>query len=238
MRYRAMVRIWLSKCLLDKMRDISIVLAEDHNVIRQGLKALLDANPGFAVVGEASDGLEAAEVVEKLQPDVLLLDVVMPGLNGLEVTRRVTESSPNTRVVILSMYDNQAYVHEALRAGAMAYILKGSMSDELVRGITEAAAGRHYLSPPLSELVIDAYVQKLEGDDLPLDLYETLTAREREVLHLIAEGHTSAEIGDRLCISKRTAEIHRSKVMHKLGLRTRTDLVRYALRRGILPPEN
>jgi len=213
----------------------TIVLADDHQVVRNGLRVLLEAEPDFSVVGEAGDGLEAVRLVERLQPDVLVLDLMMPGLNGLEVARQVSQRSPQTRVVILSMYDNEAYVLEALRAGAAAYVLKESTSAELVRAIREAVAGRRYLSPPLSERAIEIYIQKAES--AALDPYETLTAREREVLHLVAEGHTNAEIAARLFVSPRTVETHRANLMRKLGLHTQTDLIRYALRRGILPME-
>ena len=213
----------------------TIVLADDHQVVRNGLRVLLEAEPDFSVVGEAGDGLEAVRLVERLQPDVLVLDLMMPGLNGLEVARQVSQRSPQTRVVILSMYDNEAYVLEALRAGAAAYVPKESTSAELVRAIREAVAGRRYLSPPLSERAIEIYIQKAES--AALDPYETLTAREREVLHLVAEGHTNAEIAARLFVSPRTVETHRANLMRKLGLHTQTDLIRYALRRGILPME-
>ena len=217
------------------MSMTTIVLADDHHVVRQGLRSLLEAEPDFSVVGETGDGLEAAQLVERLQPDVLVLDLMMPGLNGLEVTRQVSQRSPQTHVVILSMHANEAYVLETLRAGAAAYVLKESTSAELVRAVREAVAGRRYLSPPLSERAIEAYMQKAEST--ALDPYETLTAREREVLHLVAEGHTNAEIAARLFISRRTVETHRANLMRKLGLRTQTDLISYALRRGILPME-
>jgi len=213
----------------------TIALADDHQVVRNGLRVLLEAEPDFSVVGEAGDGLEAVRLVERLQPDVLVLDLMMPGLNGLEVARQVSQRSPQTRVVILSMYDNEAYVLEALRAGAAAYVPKESTSAELVRAIREAVAGRRYLSPPLSERAIEIYMQRAES--AALDPYETLTAREREVLHLVAEGHTNAEIAARLFVSPRTIETHRANLMRKLGLHTQTDLIRYALRRGILPME-
>jgi len=217
------------------MSMTTIVLADDHHVVRQGLRSLLEAEPDFSIVGEAGDGLEAAQLVERLQPDVLVLDLMMPGLNGLEVTRQVSQRSPQTHVVILSMHPNEAYVLEALRAGAAAYVIKESTSAELVRAVREAVAGRRYLSPPLSERAIEVYMQKAES--AALDPYETLTAREREVLHLAAEGHTNAEIADRLFISRRTVETHRANLMRKLGLRSQTDLIRYALQRGILPME-
>jgi two-component system response regulator NreC len=217
------------------MKMTTIVLADDHHIVRQGLRSLLEAEPDFSVVGEAGDGLEAAQLVERLRPDVLVLDLMMPGLNGLEVTRRVSQRSPQTRIVILSMHADEAHVLEALRVGAAAYVLKESTAAELVRAVREAAAGRRYLSPPLSERAIEAYVQKAES--AALDSYETLTAREREVLHLVAEGHTNTEIAERLFISRRTVETHRANLMRKLDLRTQTDLISYALRRGILPME-
>jgi len=172
------------------MSMTTIVLADDHHVVRQGLRSVLDAEPDFSVVGETGDGVEAAQLAERLRPDVLVLDLMMPGLNGLEVTRQVSQRSPQTRVVILSMHANEAHVLEALRAGAVAYVLKESTSAELVRAVREAVAGRRYLSPPLSERAIEAYMQKAES--VALDPYETLTAREREVLYLVAEGHTNA----------------------------------------------
>ena len=215
--------------------NVTLLLADDHHVVRQGLRALLEAEPDFRVVGEASDGLEVADLVERLQPRVLIVDLMMPGLNGLEVTRQVSKRSPQTRVLILSMHSNEAYVLEALRNGAAAYVLKDSSATDLVHAVREVAAGRRYLSPPLSERALDTYRQRAK--EATLDIYETLTTREREVLHLAAEGHTNAEIAARLGISPRTAETHRANLMRKLGLQTQTDLVRYALRRGIIPTD-
>ncbi len=194
---------------------------------------MLEAETDLRVVGEAGDGLAAIQQVERLQPDVLVLDLVMPALDGLEVTRRVRQRSPQTRVVILSMHANESYVLEALRAGVSAYVLKESTADELVRAVREAVVGRRYLSPPLSERAIAAYVEKAQ--EAPWDPYETLTHREREVLHLAAEGHTNAEIAERLVISPRTVETHRANLMRKLSLHSQADLIRYALQRGILP---
>jgi two-component system, NarL family, response regulator NreC len=211
----------------------TIVVADDHHLVRQGLRMLLAAEPDFQIAGEAGDGLEALRLVKELQPDALVLDLMMPVLNGLEVTRRVSQRSPQTRVVILSMHANEAYVLEALRAGAAAYVLKESTSEELVRAVRAAVAGQRYLGPPLSELAIRAYVEKAK--EAALDPYETLTDREREVLQLVAEGHTNAEIADLLVISPRTVETHRANMMHKLDLSNQGDVVRYALQRGILP---
>jgi two-component system, NarL family, response regulator NreC len=213
----------------------TITLADDHSIIRKGLRLILEAEPDLEVIGEAADGLEAAQLVERLKPDVLLLDLMMPGLSGLEVTRQVRRRSSRTRVVVLSMHGAEGCVLEALRAGAMGYVLKGSEPDQLITAIREAAAGRRYLSPPLSERAIEVYIERA---DTPADeAYATLTPREREVLHLAAEGYTNAEIAARLSISPRTAEKHRANLMQKLNLKSQTDLIRYALRRGILPPE-
>jgi two-component system, NarL family, response regulator NreC len=219
-----------------KQDKTTIVLADDHQVVRQGLKALLEAEPDFRVVGEAGDGLQAIRRVELLSPRILVLDLMMPGLNGIDVVREIKKCSPHTQVVILSMYANEAYVLEALNNGASGYVVKDSSSADLVRAVREAAAGRRYLSPPLSDRAIEVYQEKARA--ATLDRYETLTAREREVLHLAAEGHTSAEAAARLGISARTAETHRSNLMHKLDLHTQADLIRYALRRGIIPMED
>jgi DNA-binding NarL/FixJ family response regulator len=213
----------------------TIVLADDHPVVRQGMRALLEAEPDFRVIGEAGDGLEAAALVERLQPDVLVLDLMMPGLSGLETTRHVQKRAPRTRVVILSMHADESYVHEALRHGAAGYMLKTSNPTDLILAVREVAAGRRYLGPPLSEHAIEAYVRKTGGT--PPDPYETLTAREREVLHLAALGHSNAAIADRLGISRRTVETHRARVMDKLGLRNQADLIGYAIRRRIIVME-
>jgi len=212
----------------------TIVLGDDHKVILRGLRAVLDAQPGLAVVGEASDGLKVAALAEGLKPDVLVLDLMMPGLSGFDVTRRVTKRLPKTRVVILTMYSSEAHVVEALRSGAMAYVVKDASADELVTAIREASAGRRFLSAPFSNDLIETYLKRPGGTDP----YETLTPREREVLHLVAEGLTSSEIAARLFISPRTAESHRANLMRKLGLRSRTDLVRFAFQRGIVPLES
>ena len=219
------------------MTGTTIALADDHIVVRQGLRALLETEPDFRIVGEAGDGPEAVHLVERLQPDVLVLDLMLPGLSGLEVTRLVRQGSPQTRVLILSMYADEAYVLRALKNGAAGYVLKDSSAADLVQAVREVAGGRRYLSPPLSERAIERYAQRAETS-IQEDSYETLTTREREVLHLAAEGHTSAEIAARLGISPRTAETHRANLMRKLGLESQTDLIRYALRRGIVPMED
>ncbi|MEK7678089.1 MAG: response regulator transcription factor [Verrucomicrobiota bacterium] len=217
------------------MDKITIMLADDHAIVRQGLRFLLEAESDFSIVGEAGDGLETLRLLEKLQPAVLVVDVMMPALNGLEVARQVSRRFPQTRVVVLSMHANEAYVLEALRNGALGYVLKCSTAADLVKAIREAIAGRRYLSPPLSDQQIESYIQKARNTQL--DRFETLTTREREVLQMVAEGCTSAAIAHRLGISPRTVEVHRGNLMRKLGLQSQTDLIRYALARGILPAE-
>ena len=214
----------------------TILLADDHQLVRQGLRALLDAEPDYTVVGEAANGLEVAPLVEELKPDVLIIDLMMPGLGGLEVTRRISQRAPEMRIIILSMHANESYVMEALRNGASAYVLKDSSASDLVHAVREVCAGRRYLSPPLSERAIQAYLQKAQ-DSAP-DPYDALTTREREVFHLAAQGYNNTDIGAELSISPRTAEIHRANVMRKLSLNTQTDLIRYALRRGIIPMDD
>lgn len=221
----------------EKSKETTIVLADDHKVVRQGLRAVLEAGPDLRVVGEAGNGLDVLRLVERLRPDVLVLDVMMPGLNGLEVARQLKKRSPKTLVVILSIHKDESYVIEALKNGAAGYVLKDSSAAELVKAVQEAAAGRRYLSPPLSDSAIEAYIQRATSAPTEIDRYDSLSSREREVLQLVAEGYTNAEIGKRLFISPRTVEIHRANMMHKLRLRNQTDLVRYALKRGILPPD-
>lgn len=194
----------------------NILLADDHNIVRQGLRALLQSEPHFRLVGEASDGIEAVRLAERLKPDVLITDVMMAGLNGLEVTRQVTKMLPQIRVIILSMHTNDAYVLAALKNGALGYVLKDSQAADLIQAVKEVLAGNRYLSPPLTERALELYMRKIES--VPDDPYEMLTSREREVLQLVAEGRTSVEIASRLFISPRTAEGHRANLMRKLGL--------------------
>lgn len=214
----------------------TIVLVDDHQVVRLGIRALLESEPDFTVIGEASDGNEADRLLERLRPDVLIIDLVMPGRNGLEVTRHVNQRMPNTRVIVLSMHANESYVLESLRNGASAYVLKESSADDIVHAVREVIAGRRYLSPPLSERAIEIYIQQA-NEEAALDPYEKLTGREREVLSLAAQGYNANDIADRLSISPRTAEVHRSNLMRKLNLHSRIDLIRYALTRGIIPME-
>jgi two-component system response regulator NreC len=215
--------------------SISILLVEDHVIVRQGLHALLAAEPDFHIVGDTGDGLEAVRLAEALKPDVIVLDLEIPSLKGLEVTRQVHLRHPNIHVVILSMHAKEAYVLEALKNGASGYVLKGSEAQDLISAIRLATQGMRYLSPPLTEQAIEAYLQKSQEQNF--DPYETLTDRERQILHLVAEGLSGTEIAKRLVISARTVEVHRSKMMRKLGLKGDKDLIRFAIRRGIIPME-
>jgi DNA-binding NarL/FixJ family response regulator len=211
----------------------TIVLADDHALIREGLRTVLAGEGDGSVVGEAADGMEAVVLAERLQPDVLIVDLMLPCLSGLEVIRQVARRVKRTRIVALSMHANESYVLAALRNGAGAYVLKDTSSTQIIEAVREVVAGRRYLSPPLSQYALEAYIQKARG--APLDRYETLTTREREVLHLAAQGETTPAIAARLNLSPRTVETHRSNLMRKLGLRSQTDLIRYAIQRGIIP---
>ena len=211
-----------------------ILLADDQQVVRQALRCLIEKEADLEVVGEADDGLALLPMVERLKPDVLITDVAMPGLYGLEVTRRVRELTPATSVVILSRYHNEWYVTEALRSGALGYVVRQSDSGELMRAIRMAARGRHYLGSPLNQDVLDVWMARA-ARRVP-DPYDTLTSREREILQLVAEGYSSTAMARRLAISARTVEAHRANVMRKLHLRHQAALISYALSRGVLAP--
>ena len=211
----------------------TVILADDHEVVRRGIRSILEADGHFKVLMEVADGLSAVQAAEKLKPHLLFLDLSMPRLHGLEALRQIRTASPNTRVLVLSMHNDEPYVIEALRAGAMAYILKGSESTEIARAVAEVAAGRRYLSAPLSERAIAALTSQTPDQSDPLN---ALTPREREVLALAAEGMSTTAMAEKLFISPRTAETHRTNLMQKLGLQSQTDLVRFAIRRGLIQP--
>jgi RNA polymerase sigma factor (sigma-70 family) len=215
------------------VKKTRIILADDHTIVRQGLRQLLMGERGFEIVGEAETGLEAVALVERLRPDVLVLDVMMPEINGIEVARSVKRRSPDTKVIILSMHDSEAFVVESLRAGVSAYLLKQTTSEDLVKAIHQAMKGQRYLSPSISDQLINNYMRQFE--DEAFDVYDTLTPREREVFNLVAEGYTNSQVADKLSISVRTVERHRTKCMHKLELESQTDLIRYAIQRGVIP---
>jgi RNA polymerase sigma factor (sigma-70 family) len=199
---------------------IKIVLADDHTVVREGFRMVLETQAEFQVIGEGRDGLEAIRLVETLKPDVLVVDLMMPGINGLEVVRQVHN---HTRVVVLTMHDHESYVLEALRNGAYGYVLKDATPKELVEAIQKAAIGQHYLSAPFAERAIELYAQMNNAGDDP---YENLSDREREVLQLAGQGYSNQEIGEMLKISSRTVEVHRAKLMRKLNIKGQTELIR------------
>jgi two-component system, NarL family, response regulator NreC len=214
--------------------SIRVILADDHTILRQGLRLLLADEKDIQVLAEVGDGLEAIKQAEKLKPDVLVVDVMMPGMNGLEVARQMRERCPGVKVIVLSMHAREAYVTEAIRNGALAYVLKDSQATDLIKAIHEVIQGRRFLSPPLTERVLNDYYQKAEQLNDPFDI---LTGREREVFQLVAEGLSTNEIAARLNVSSRTVDVYRANIMHKLNLKNQTDLIRLALRRGIIPEE-
>lgn len=217
------------------MKMITVVLADDHHVVRRGIRALLEAEPDIKVTGEAGTGVEAVQYVQQLKPDVLVVDLMMADMSGLLVIRQARKKSPKTAALVLSMYGNDCYVVEALQAGAKSYVLKDCPPEELLRAVREVAAGHRYLAPPLSDRAIEAYL--VRSEESKLDPYDMLTTREREVLHLAAQGLTGAQTAEKLCISPRTVESHRSRLMQKLGLRNRAELIHYAIRQGLVPKE-
>ncbi|HEX5809024.1 MAG TPA: response regulator transcription factor [Anaerolineales bacterium] len=213
--------------------SVTVLLADDHPFVRRGIRNLLEAEGDLSVVGEAQDGVQVVQMAEKFRPDILVVDLMMPNLNGLEALKQVRHRSPRTRMVVLSMQSAEPYVAEAFRSGAIGYVLKDSAPDELIHAIRQALLDVRYLSPKLPELLtIPLMEPALVADQEP---YNRLTDREREVFQMAAEGKTAAEIAKILSISPRTAELHRGRMMNKLGLRSQTDLVRYAVKRGILP---
>jgi two-component system, NarL family, response regulator NreC len=207
---------------------IRILLADDHALVRQGFRMILAAQPDMEIIGEAGNGREAVELAEKLQPDVVVMDVTMPELNGIEATRRLATASPRTRVLALSMHKDSVYVREILRSGARGYLLKDCDDSDLIAAVRSVAKGEGYLSPSVSDAVLTDYRRHVTD---PLDL---LTTREREVLQMIAEGKTNKEIATTLNLSVYTVEAHRGRVMEKLNLHSTGELVRFALRSGMI----
>ena len=207
---------------------IRILLADDHVLVRQGFRMILSAQPDMEIVGEAGNGREAVEFAEKLKPDIVIMDVAMPELNGIEATRRLTASTPRTRVLALSMHKDSVYVREILRSGARGYLLKDSADADLLTAVRAVAKGDGYLSPAVSDAVLTDYRRHVTD---PIDL---LTSREREVLQMIAEGKTNKEIAVALNLSVYTVEAHRGRVMEKLNLHSTGELVRFALRNGLI----
>ena len=209
------------------MKRIRILLADDHPVVRRGFQMILAEQSDMEIVGEAGNGREALELAAKLKPDVVVMDVAMPELNGIEATRRMAESAPHARVLALSMHKDSVYVRETLRAGARGYLLKDSVAADLVSAVRAVAAGEGYLSPAVSDAVLTDYRKHVTD---PIDL---LTSREREVLQMIAEGKTNKEIATTLNLSVYTVDAHRGHIMDKLNLHSISELVRFAIRNGL-----
>lgn len=208
---------------------VTILLADDHAIVRQGLRALLETSDEFEVVGEAGDGIEALDQVEKLKPQITILDIMMPGLNGLEVARQI---HARTKVIILSMYKDESYVATALQNGAMAFVLKDATSTDLIAAIQSVLSGRRYLCRPFTEEKIKYYQEKFSSTARPA--LEQLTNRERQVLQMVAEGFSTAETALKLHISPRTVEIHRAHIYEKLGFHSQADLTRFAIQQGMI----
>ena len=216
------------------MQVIRVLLADDHTLVRAGFRRLLEGIPGIQVVGEASDGREALEMIEAKRPDMVLMDIGMPGLNGLEVTARVTHDLPGIRVIILSMHSDKEYVLKALRAGASGYLLKDADINQFEMAIKAVAEGETFLSPSISRHVISDYVHRVGSESSPR---EELTPRQREILQLIAEGRSKQDIAQMLGVSLKTVETHRDQMMERLGIYDVAGLVRYAIRTGVVTSE-
>jgi two-component system response regulator NreC len=214
------------------MDQIRILLVDDHTILRQGLRALLEREPDMQVVGEAEDGRAAVEQTRQLKPDVVVMDIAMPLLNGIEATRQIMCLPHKINVIVLSMYDDESYIRQALTAGAMGYILKDAVARELIDAIRAVSRGEAVLSSAVTRLVIEDYLRF--GDLGPADQAECLTPREREVLQLIAEGYTNKQIGEILNISIKTVQVHRTNMMKKLDLHDRGELIKYAIQKKII----
>jgi two-component system, NarL family, response regulator NreC len=211
----------------------TIVLADDHAIVREGLRAALTTDPSIEIVGEAADGLSTVRLVEKLRPALLIVDVLLPVFGGIEVTRQVRQRSPQTRVIVFSMFADENYVVEALQSGAMAYVLKAAHLDDLRAALHAVQQGLRYLSPLLNERAISAYIS--QPDTPPPDPIAALTAREREILVLVAQGYTNAKIGAMLAISPRTVDTHRTRLMRKLDLHSQHAVARFARQHRLVP---
>lgn len=212
---------------------IRILLADDHTVIRKGLRALLERQPEFSVVAEAADGREAVDIAEATNPDVAVIDIAMPNLNGIEAARRITERRPETAVVILSMHADEGYVLRALKAGARGYLLKDSPEDALLQAIRAVHAGKAFFSPEVSRMLAEDYMRQM-GQRGVEDSYELLTSREREVLQMLGEGKSNKDVATQLNLSIYTVETHRANILEKLNLHSTAEMILYAVRKGVV----
>jgi two-component system response regulator NreC len=215
------------------MSDIRVLLADDHDVLRKGVRYLLAAEPGIAVVGEAADGRTAVRLAEELQPDIVIVDIAMPELNGIEAAAQITRKNRNVAVIILSMYSDEEYILRALSSGAKGYLLKDSAEPDLLRAVKEVARGKPFFSPAVAEVLLDDYMQRLQREGLQ-DSYDLLTEREKQVLQLLAEGKTNKDVATLLNLGVSTVETHRVNLMQKLNLHNTAELVLYAVKKTIL----
>jgi two-component system response regulator NreC len=215
------------------MKTIRILLADDHVVMRRGIRALLERRPDFQVVAEAGDGREAVTMTEQYSPHVVVADIAMPNLNGIEAARQIAQKSPQTAIVILSMHSDESYVLRALKAGARGYLLKDAPESDLIGAILAVHAGKAFFSPAISKMLVEDYMRQLQqrGTD---DSYELLTTREREVLQLLAEGKSNKDVAGMLNVSLYTVETHRSNILQKLNLHGTPELILYAIRKGVI----
>jgi DNA-binding NarL/FixJ family response regulator len=215
------------------MGQLRILLADDHTVVRQGLRKVLEERSDWVVVAEAGNGRDAVKQAEELKPDLAILDVAMPLLNGIEATRQIVKRAPATRVLVLTMHADEAYVNQILKAGASGYLLKDSADVDLIEAVNAVSEGKSFFSPAVAKLMLDDYVRQL-ADKGVSDRYETLSEREREIFQLIAEGKANKEIAHILSISPSTVETHRARIMEKLDLHSAAEIVLYAVRRGVI----
>lgn len=215
------------------MGNLRIFVGDDHTLLRHGLRKILEAHLNWQVIGEASDGRDAVRQVLALQPDVAILDISMPLMNGIEATRQIVRRSPDVRVLILSMHSNEAYIIQALKAGATGYLLKDSADTDLLRAVAAVASGKSFFSPAVAKVMLDDYVRHLSEKGIA-DRYESLSEREREVFQLVAEGHSNKDIAALLSVSPATVETHRAHIFQKLDVHSTAELVLYAVRRGVI----
>jgi DNA-binding NarL/FixJ family response regulator len=215
------------------MKPLRILLGDDHTLVRQGVRKILEEQPNWTVIGEAQDGREVVRKALADEPDLVLMDVAMPLLNGIEATRQILRKLPSARVLILSMHADEAYIIQALQAGARGYLLKDSADNDLVRAVTAVAEGKSFFSPNVAAIMLDDYVRHLAEKGIA-DRFDTLSEREREVFQLVAEGHSNKEVAELLCVSPATVETHRAHILQKLDLHGTAELVLYAVRRGVI----
>lgn len=215
------------------MKTIRILLADDHTVVRKGLRLLLEGQPGFDVVGDAADGRAAVALAEQLTPDVVVMDVAMPGLNGIEAARQISAKVPRAAIVFLSMHSDESYVLKALKSGARGYLLKDSAEQDLINAVIAVSEGKAFFSPAISRMLVEDYMRQMQERKVE-DSYELLTTREREVLQLLAEGRSNKEVANVLNLSLYTVETHRANILQKLNLHNQAELVLYAIRKGVI----